>query len=308
MKSQLKANVAPGINPSLLDVHRPLPRAKGGTYTSENTVVLLPVEHMQEHGIHRERDAWHNELKALMDSRSQTMKTALKLNNQMLAIQRGTDHPNADDMAWVAGMQEQAAKREKQITRQVEKHLRTATDPTVLSAMGVVGMGPMTVAGLTAYVDIEKARGASSLWSYVGIDTAAHARYTKNEAGGGNKTLRTIMWNCANSMTKNRNCPYREVYDRTKARLEVSEKSTKTRVAGKTGTVEMPWSQVSAGHRHGAALRAVMKHVLADYWFVARDYAGLDTRPLYVEEKLGHAGIIRPADRGWTIEINRRTT
>jgi hypothetical protein len=300
-KERVKQEAYPGIDTSRVDVHRDKPRAKGGRYVPGNMRAMTPVEHMKEHGIHREREPWHDELKALMDSRSQTLKLALKINNQLLAVQRGTDTPNEVDMAFITGMQEQASKREGEIKRQIEKHLKKATDPTVLSAMGVVGMGAMTVAGLTAYIDIEKARSASALWAYVGIDSAAHARYTKNEAGGGNKTLRTILWNCANSMTKNRNCPYREVYDRTKARLQASEKMTRTRVTGKTGTVEMPWSQVSDGHRHGAALRAVMKHVLADYWFAARAYAGLDTRPLYVEGQLGHTGIIRPGDRGWAL-------
>ena len=63
--------------------------------------------------------------------------------------------------------------------------------------------------------------------------------------------------------------------------------------------VEKAWKDTMACHRHGAALRAVMKHFLADYWFVGRELRGLDTRPLYVEEQLGHTGIVRPGERGW---------
>lgn len=300
-KANLKQNFAPAIDPSLLDVHRPTPRCEGGRYTPDNMKVLVPVEHLIEHGNYRERPDGLAALKALMDSRAQTLKTSLKLNNQMLAIRRGTDHPNEDDVAWVADMQKQAAAREAAIKRQIEAHIRKSDDPAMLSAMGVVGMGPMTVAGMVAYIDIEKANSASAVWAYTGLHTSAADRYTKNVKSGGCKALRTIMWNGAVAMTKNRKSPYRDVYDRTKARLQVSEHITRTRVAGKTGTVEMAWKDVSDGHRHGAALRAVMKHVLADYWFVARAYAGLETRPLYVEEKLGHTGIIRPEERGWTI-------
>lgn len=300
-KTLLKSNEFPDVDPALLDVHRPLARAQGGTYIEGNMQVMLPVDHMKEHGTYRKREKWLEELKALMDSRQQTLKTALKLNNQMLAITRGTDHPNQADVEWVTEMQNLAAKREGVIKRQIMQHIAKSDHPVALSARNVAGMGPITIAALLTYIDIEKASSASAVWAYTGLHAASHERYTKNEAGGGNKTLRTALWNGANAMTKNRSSPYRDVYDRTKARLQASKKLTKTRVSGKTGVVEMPWCDVSDGHRHGAALRKVMKEVLADYWFVARSYAGLDTRPLYVEGQLGHTGIIRPQDRGWIL-------
>lgn len=285
-------------NPSLLDVDRVIEKFRGGQYTIENTRVLTPRAHMDRHGILREREEWFEELKSIMDDRAQTMKVVMKLNNQMLAYKRQVDHARESTEDFLNDTLELAQKRLRKIDAEATKHIKSSTDPLVIAAMGVPGVGPITVAGLQVYVDLEKARSASAMWSYTGLHKSSHERYTKGEAGGGNKTLRTMVWNMANSMTKNRKCAYREVYDRTKARLAVSENVTKSRnTQGKL--IECAWKDTKPCHRHGAALRAVMKHFLADYWFVGRELAGLETRPLYVQDQLGHTGIISPRERGW---------
>jgi len=285
-------------DPSLVDTDRITERFRGGVYTPENTRVLTPRAHMERHGILREREEWLEELKSIMDDRAQTMKVVMKLNNQLLAYQRQTDHARGPTTQFLQETLDAANKRLTQIDREAAKHIKASTHPLVVAARNVSGVGPITVAGLQTYVDLEKAKSASAMWSYVGIDKPSHDRYTKGKAGGGNKTLRTIVWNTANSMTKNRNCPYRIVYDQTKERLSVSEKITRS-CSTQGHLVEIPWKDTKPSHRHGAALRAVMKHFLADYWFVGRELAGLDTRPLYVEEKLGHTGVVRPQERGW---------
>ena len=284
--------------PEMVDVDRITERFKGGTYTSENTRVITPRAHMERHGILREREEWLEELKAMMDDRAQTMKVVMKMNNQLLAYRRQTDHARHSTEQFLQDTLDASNKRLAQIDREVTKHIKHAKDPLVGAAMGVPGVGPVTVAGLQTYVDLNQAKSASALWAYIGIDKPSHDRYTKGEAGGGNKTLRTMVWNMANSMTKNRNCPYRVVYDQVKDRLSVSEKVTKSRNT-QGHLIECAWKDTKPSHRHGAALRAVMKHFLADYWFVGRELAGLDTRPLYVQEKLGHTGIVQPAERGW---------
>lgn len=292
--------IDPIATPELIDTDRVVERFKGGKYTDKNTRIVTPRAHMQRHGNLREREEWLADLKAMMDSRSQAMKLQMKINNQLLAYKRLTDEPNPDDEAFLAEQLGPVVERVKQVQRRVEKHIRASSDPLVQSAMGVVSMGAMTVAGLTVYIDLERANSASALWSYTGLHKPQGKRYEKGKAGGGNKTLRTIMWNSAVAMTKNRACPYREVYDRTKARLEVSENIVTSR-NNQGREVQVAWKDTMASHRHGAALRAVMKHVLADYWMVGRTYAGLPTRSLYVDERLGHTGIIRPAERGWTL-------
>lgn len=285
-------------NPSLVDADRILERFRGGTYEDDNVRILTPRAHMERHGILREREEWLEELKSIMDDRSQTMKVVMKINNQLLAYQRQTDHQRESTADFLNETLDSVQKRLRKIDAEVTRHIKQSDDQLIKAAMGVVGLGPITVAGLQTYVDLEKARHASSLWAYIGIDKPSHGRYEKGTAGGGNKTLRTIVWNTANAMTKNRKCPYRVVYDQTKERLAASEKIVKTRNT-QGHLVECAWKDTKPSHRHGAALRAIMKHLLADYWFVGRELAGLDTRPLYVEEKLGHTSIIQPRERGW---------
>lgn len=290
--------IDPHNAPHLIDTDRVIERFRGGEYTPENTRIVTPRAHMERHGTLRHRPEWMDEIKSRMDSRRQTMKTLMKINNQLLAYQRFTDEPNPEEVEFLTETMVPIKQRLDKIDRAVAKHMRESDHPLVKAAMGVPSVGPITMAGMTVYVDLEKAASASALWKYTGLHAASHDRYTKGEAGGGNKTLRTMVWNMANSMTKNRACPYRDVYDRTKARLEVSEKVVKTR-NNQGHAVEVPWKDAMKSHRHGAALRAVMKHFLADYWMVGREIAGMDTRPLYVEQVLGHQSIIRPAERGW---------
>jgi hypothetical protein len=285
-------------NPSLLDADRIIERFKGGEYTVENTRVVTPRAHMARHGILRDRPEWMEQLKSIMDDRRQTMNLKQKMENQLLAYQRMTDEANPDTIEFLTDSLEPVKKRLAKIDRQVEKHMKASPDPLVIAAMGVKGVGAITLAGLSVYVDLEKAQSASALWKYVGIHAASHDRYTKGESGGGNKTLRTMLWNMANSMVKNRNCPYRDVYDRTKERLAVSEKVTQSRNT-QGQLIECAWKETKPSHRHGAALRAVMKHFLADYWFVGRELHGLSTKPLYVESQLGHKSIIQPQERQW---------
>lgn len=285
-------------DPALVDTDRIIERFRGGEYTLDNTRIVTPRAHMARHGNLREREGWMDALKSQMDDRRQTMKLLMKINNQLLAYDRLTDEPNPDTEAFLRESMEPVKTRLGKIDRKITKHMLASDDPLIRAALAVPSVGPITMAGMTVYVDLEKANGASALWKYVGLHASSGERYTKGEAGGGNKTLRTMLWNMANSMTKNRNCPYREVYDRTKTRLAASEKIVKSR-NNKGQLVEVPWKNAMASHRHGAALRAVMKHFLADYWFVGRELAGLPTRPLYVEAQLGHTSIIRPQERGW---------
>lgn len=294
----LSGALLPLNNPELIDTDRVVERFRGGKYTDDNTRIVTPRAHMERHGNLREREDWLDHLKSEMDDRRQTMKLLTKMQNQLLAYERYTDEPNASTIAFLQDQLHPVQDRLSAIDKHVAKHIRKSDDPLVRAAMGVPSVGPITVAGLTIYVDLEKAQSASALWSYVGLDKPSHGRYTKGETSGGNKTLRTMLWNMSASMMKNKACPYREVYDRTKGRLAISEQVTTTR-NNQGHLLEKAWKDTMASHRHGAALRAVMKHFLADYWYVGRELRGLDTRPLYVEEQLGHSTIVRPAERGW---------
>ena len=312
---ELSGEVMPEI-PELKDTDRIKPKADGGIYDKKNTRVVLPIEHMKRHGTLRERETDIDLLKSLIDDRQQIIKLVNKINNQILAYNRMTDNPSEFSISILNETLEKPAEYRKALDREIVKLLKQMrkTDKLIDAAMNIKGVGEITVAYLTTYIELdgkypddytkdpkragtERCPHPSSIWAYCGYDKASHERYTKGIAGGGNKTLRTILFNTAESMIKSKS-PYTEVYYNHKHRLELSEKITKSRnTQGKL--IECMWKDTKPGHRHGSAMRVMIKHFLADYWFVGRTLKGLSTRPLYVEEYLGHTGIIKPEERGW---------
>lgn len=283
---------------SLFDTHRGIPKAEGGTYTEGNTNLADPVAHMKEHGNYRERDEESAQLKAMIDDRSQILKLHTKMNNQLLAYQRGTDHPRQETVDFLNEQLKTIKSNLASHDRSVAKFIRSMSDPLAQAALSVHAIGPITVAYCMAYIDLTKARHASSLWKYAGLHTSSHDRYQKGVASGGNKNLRTVLYTMADSQVKSRG-PYREVYDDAKARREQSDALVWTRNT-QGQLVQLPWKDTKPSHRHGDALRKVMKNFLADYWFVGRTLYGLPTSPLYPEAVLGGTHrTIMPDERGW---------
>jgi hypothetical protein len=287
---------------SLVDIDRITPKADGGIYTTDNTRVVLPTAHMERHGTLRIRESSLDDIKSLFDDRVQMMKLLLKENNQLLAYERRTDNPHRETLEFLKAHILPVQNRLDEIDKKISQAIKNYNDPFVKVCLAVPGLGPITVTALTVYVDLNKASTPSSLWKYCGLHTSSRERYQKGIAGGGNKTLRTVLWNTANSMMKSTKNPYRIVYDQVKSRLEISEKiATTNTTQGKPA--EVAWKDTKPCHRHGAALRAIMKHILADYWMVGRTVKGLPTVPLYAEAVLGHTHIISPESRGWNMSI-----
>ena len=285
---------------SLYDTDRKKQKKDGGIYLIPNTRCVDPVAHMKRHENYRERDAIMDEIKSIMDDRRQVMKLGNGVNNQILAYSRGTDKLRADTVEWLNAQKKiykkEMSKRDRLVTKAITA--LAEVDPFTNAALGVRAVGPITIASCHTYIDLSKARHASSLWSYVGLHKASHERYTKGESGGGNKTLRCVLYTMAESQMKLAGA-YRTIYDQVKTRLSISEKIVKSRnTQGKL--IECMWKDTKPSHRHGAALRAVCKHFLADYWYVGRTLAGLETSMLYPEAMLGGTHrTIMPEERGW---------
>lgn len=285
------------VDTSLIDTDRINPKANGGIYTDENTRIVDPIAHMIRHGNYREREEQLDELKILIDAREQLRKSYNSDNNRMLAMKRGTDKLDQSTYQFLEDKSGSTKKQLSKLDRRIEKHLKTMDYPIIEAALNIKGLGAITIAYMMVYVQIEKAQYASSLWKYCGYHCASHERYEKGISSGGNKNLRTVLFTMADSMIKTRSV-YRDVYDNEKKKLEASKKLTKSRnTQGKL--IECAWEDTKPCHRHGAAMRKMIKHFLADWWFVHRTLEGLPTAPLYVEEKLGHTGIIQPKERGW---------
>jgi len=295
--------------------------------------VLDPVEHMKRHGNYREFTGARKEVHEMVDSRHSALRTKMQCLNRLLAAKRRVD---SLDEATEAFLQEQvklAGAFLKKMDAKLESKMKkiAKTDRLVKAAMGVPGLGAVTIAYCWLYLDAEgkypedypveakrgqpKAPHASSFWKYVGLHTASHERHQKGVAGGGNKKLRTQLYITAgvqirmngepdkNGKARTRS-PYLDIYERRKADRAKCTKMTMTRVAKKKGEketlVKKRWCDVKPSHRHGDAVRVMIKHILADWWYVARDIAGLPTGECWVCKDTGtQHRTIRPQERGW---------
>lgn len=291
-KERLPAKVA------LYDAHRILSKAKGGKLSHKNVEAVNPVPHMKFHDIFVERSESMKELKILVDGRMQIRKLVNSFSNRLTAKKRETDDMDPETKEWLEAKLEETKTQLAKTDKRVVKYLLSLNLPIVQAALAIKGLGPITVAFLLIYIRIDRAEHASSLWKYCGYDKPACERYTKGEAGGGNKTLRTALYAMGESMIKTR-CIYRDVYDAEKLKLSLSENMVMDMPVEGHGMKLTMWKDVSKGHRHAAAIRKMNKHFLADFWFVYRTLSGLPTNPLYVEAQLGHKGIVRPEERGW---------
>lgn len=285
---------------ALFDTHRPFPRSEGGTYTEENTVVVLPVEHQIIEGNEpRIDDPGLVELRAIMEDYRTCVKIRLKINNHKLAVERGIDMMTPEIETMFEKLLNETGKNEKHFKKSAEKKLREIEMPIVKIMENIKGVGPITIAELITTINITIARHPSSLWKYCGYHTSAKDRYVKGEKGGGNKQLRSVLYNLAVSFMRCANEDYTDVYYRRKEKTSHSEKTILHKATRKSSWVEMAWKDVNPGRRHNDALRVMIKHFLADLWMVWRTIEGLPTEPLYVEAQLGHTSIIQPHERGW---------
>jgi len=287
---------------SLMDIHRMVQKNEGGVYELSNCQVLTPEEHQRLHNNYADRSEEFEELKSFMDARRQAMKAENGANNRMLAYKRNVDRLDENTLQFCAQQAEDAKKHRDGIDKKVSKAVNNFAENSefVSQAIDIPSVGPVTAAYCLVYIDLFKADTVSKLWSYAGLHKPNYERYQKGETSGGNKTLRTALYTFAESVMKNKNSPYRAVYDSEKSKKEVSEQLTWTRnTQGKL--VQVPWKETKPCHRNGHALRQVMKFFLSDFHFVGRTLMGLPVRPVYAEDKLGHVNISHPNNRGWNI-------
>jgi len=287
------------INVSNFDTHRKKPKAQGGTYDDiSNVEAITPVEHLKLHGNYREREEAFEELKILVERRNHYMKLRLSLENKISACKtRKVDKEHSVVLENFDTWKKDITSKEKAVMKEIPKLLKLANSEMVKAAENVKGLGPIGLAYLLVYIDINIATNASKVWKYVGLDKASHERYTKGVKSGGNKILRSIVWNVARSMLMSKS-PYADVYYRARAKIDISEKITKS-YNTQGNLITCAWKDTKPCHRNGYATRKVMKHFLADFWYVYRKLNGLSTRPLWIEEKAGHTSIIKPEERGW---------
>lgn len=177
------------------------------------------------------------------------------------------DHP---DVARLAALVNELKKAEHQAELNLGRHVRKhPLGPWVKQAHGVgekQGARLLAAIGDPYWNDMhDRPRTVSELWSYCGFGDASRQVRRKGQKANWNDTAKKRAWLVAASIVK-AGGPYREVYDKTRAKYEYAVHMAPCVRCGPSGHPAQPGSPVSAGHQHARALRAVAKEVLRDLW------------------------------------------
>ena len=147
----------------------------------------------------------------------------------------------------------------------------------------VKGCGEGMAAVILTQFDIHKAPTVSNLWSFAGL-APGKDRKVKGQKCPYNQFLRSKLCGVLGSGFLKANSPYREYYDNMKNRLE----SEGWGMESKNPTDK---KRPKAGHQHKAATRYMIKMFLKDLYVAWRTIEGLEVRPPYQEQYLGHKHI-----------------
>jgi len=259
-----------------------------------------PVAHMAKHGNLRVRTEFEEEMGSNIAARCHLMRLVNRISNQLEACERQTDKHLDEVIEFLQEDRKGVKRKLNQFDYRLKKQVKelAKTDKLVATALCVPGTAEVTVAGLYYYIDLAKARHASSVWKYVGLDVPSWQRYQKGKKGGGNRNLRTILYAWGDSQIRLATL-YSQIYYNTKHRYEHSSRLVWTHVKGKKGVHQKPWKDVAPSHRHGAAIRKMIKIFLAHYWMVGRRLHGFPTSSLWIEEHGEEHRIIPPHEMGW---------
>jgi len=201
-------------------------------------------------------------------------------SNRVQAIERGDDQ--ADERV-LARFKKWAA-RFKELEKEADEDIKLLTTeiPIIEKMIEVKGIGELLAAKVVSMIDIERADSVSALWRYAGygVINGEREKPTKGEKLHYNARLKTTCYVVAGSFLKS-NSPYRQIYDSAREYYAANRPD---------------WSK---GRQHNAAIRKMIKCWLAHLWLEWRKLEGLSTRPLYVNNHLGHEHYYAPQEFGW---------
>lgn len=224
-------------------------------------------------------------LRALVDLRDKTIqKSRIAFSNRMGAVERGADNMDERSYKLLERWMNRFDELEDEIDETIEELVED--EPIVEYAIQVKGIGKMLAAKAICMIDIERDDTVSALWRYAGygVVDGVKEKPTKGEKLHYNARLKTTCYLIGGSFLKS-NSPYRKVYDDAREYYDANRPD---------------WTKA---HKHNAAMRKMIKVWLAHLWLVWRTIKGLSTRPLYVNEKLGHSTYMNPQEFGWP-EVN----
>ena len=239
--------------------------------------------------------------RALVDMYYRFQEHRIALRGQERAAVQGAD-PGAETL-----LLDHFAVQMETLERQMVRVLDNWTDSIEVGrwAKSQLGIGPVLAAGLSAHIDITRARTAGAIWRYAGLDPTV--RWGKGEKRPWNADLKVLCWKIGDSFVKvsgREDAYYGKVYRERKA-YELARdgsggnadaaaaKLTEKRItdAGLKKTLES--GHLSAGQLDLRARRYATKLFLS-HWHAVAYEAEYGEPPLlpYPIAHLGHAHVI----------------
>jgi len=217
-----------------------------------------------------------------------------------------------EDAELFVGISDAARAQEADIEKKLKKVLKRFPIYTEW-LLNVKGVGTIAAAQIIGNIDIHKATTVSKIWQYCGLNPGMVAgkkrvehpdrtfdlvptgqmirgdKLTAGHVAPFNKNMRTALCGVLADGFIKAQAPYAmEHYYPYKERLANSDKlTTEIRSAG-AKPVELAWKDAKPGHRDRAAKRKMIKAFLTDLYKAWRTLEGLEVRPPYQEQYLGH--------------------
>jgi hypothetical protein len=199
----------------------------------------------------------------------------------------------------------QSIRLERQLTRILEQFAKS--HPVGQWMLGIRGIGPIIAAGFLAYIDIEKAPTAASIWRYAGLDPTLRWDGSPYKRKPWNAQLKSLAWKAGANFVRaanSKDCYYGTVYRKrklyeqarndagenegvAKALAEKYRKNTKVQ-AYKDG--KLPPAQIEARARR-YAVKLFISH-LHTVWY--RHHFHKEPPAPYPIAHLGHAHYLEP--------------
>ena len=219
-------------------------------------------------------------LRATVDLREAIQRNRIAFNNRIKAVDQGRD--TVDDKS--AEVLDRYLAKFQELEDQISDDIvdLSCDYPIIDQMIHVKGVGRVLAARLVSMIDITRAESISSLWRYCGygVENGHRESPKAGEKLHYNKRAKVACYLIATSMLRS-NSPYRWFYDNAREYYD---------------QVHPDWT---AGHKHAASMRKMVKMFLSHLWQQWRTLEGLPTRLPYPIEKLDHKTIYQPKEFGW---------
>jgi hypothetical protein len=139
-------------------------------------------------------------------------------------------------------------------------------------ALAQYGIGPVYAAGLSAYIDIERASTAGALWRYAGLDS--NVKWEKGTKPPFNPELKTLCWKIGNTFSKFSNiddCFYGQIYKAEKSKRTESNTDDSLQASRIDSQAKKHAVKIFLSHYHTIAYQDHYGHPPANP-FVVYDY------------------------------------